>query len=90
MQFSKFCLDTRLKLNLSQEMLARKLDVSFATINRWENGKALPQKLTLYRFEKFCEETEIKGKRRKILFDRRWIAPNICIFTLSFGRKRRT
>lgn len=60
MEFSKFCLETRLKLNLSQEMLARKLDVSFATINRWENGKALPQKLTLYRFEKFCEENGIE------------------------------
>ena len=57
MEFSKFCLETRLKLNLSQEMLARKLDVSFATINRWENGKAVPQKLTIYRFKKGCEET---------------------------------
>lgn len=60
MEFSKFCLETRLKLNLSQEMLARKLDVSFATINRWENGKSVPQKLTLYRFEKFCEENGVK------------------------------
>ncbi len=60
MEFSKFCLETRLKLNLSQEMLARKLDVSFATINRWENGKAVPQKLTLYRFEKFCEENGVE------------------------------
>ena len=60
MEFSKFCLETRLKLNLSQEMLARKLDVSFATINRWENGKAIPQKLTLSRFEKFCEENGIE------------------------------
>lgn len=60
MEFSKFCLETRLKLNLSQEMLARKLDVSFATINRWENGKAVPQKLTIYRFEKFCEENGIE------------------------------
>ena len=59
MEFSKFCLETRLKLNLSQEMLARKLDVSFATINRWENGKSLPQKLTLYRFEKFCKENNV-------------------------------
>ena len=59
MEFSKFCLETRLKLNLSQEILARKLDVSFATINRWENSKAVPQKLTLYRFEKFCEENGI-------------------------------
>ena len=60
MEFSKFCLETRLKLNLSQEMLARKLDVSFATINRWENGRAVPQKLTLYRFKKFCEENGIE------------------------------
>lgn len=60
MEFSQFCLETRLKLNLSQEMLARKLNVSFATINRWENGKFLPQKLTLYRFEKFCKENGIE------------------------------
>ena len=59
MEFSKFCLDTRLKLNISQQALANKLNVSFATINRWENGKSLPQKLTLYRFEKFCEENGI-------------------------------
>lgn len=60
MKFSEFCLETRLKLGLSQEMLARKLDVSFATVNRWENGKALPQKLTLYRFKKFCEENGVE------------------------------
>lgn len=59
MEFAQFCLETRLKMNLSQEMLARKLDVSFATINRWENGKAVPQKLTLYRFKKFCDENNI-------------------------------
>ena len=60
MKFSLFCLETRLKLNLSQQMLAQKLNVSFATINRWENAKALPQKLTLYRFEKFCEGNGIE------------------------------
>ena len=60
MQFSKFCLETRLNLNMSQQALAKKLNVSFATINRWENGKSLPQKLTLYRFEKFCEENGIE------------------------------
>lgn len=55
MEFSQFCLETRLKLNLSQEKLARKLGVSFATVNRWENGKTVPQKLTLNRFQKFCK-----------------------------------
>lgn len=35
--------DLRAKLKLSQEELANRLNVSFATINRWENGKAQPQ-----------------------------------------------
>ena len=59
MKFSKFCLETRLKLNLSQEMLARKLDVSFATVNRWESKGIEPQFLTLKKFERFCEEHNI-------------------------------
>ena len=29
----------------SQEDLARKLGVSFATVNRWENGKTKPSRL---------------------------------------------
>src|ERR1035441_5743852 len=33
----------RAKLHLSQEELAQRLNVSFATVNRWENGKAEPQ-----------------------------------------------
>ena len=33
----------RAKLHLSQEELAQRLNVSFATVNRWENGKAQPQ-----------------------------------------------
>ena len=59
MDFSKRCLEVRMKLNLSQEMLARKLNVSFATVNRWENGKSKPQKLVLHRFEQFCKDNGI-------------------------------
>lgn len=33
----------RSRLQLSQEQLAQKLNVSFATVNRWENGKSEPQ-----------------------------------------------
>lgn len=32
----------RQSLGLSQETLARRLGVSFSTVNRWENGKAVP------------------------------------------------
>jgi type I restriction enzyme M protein len=35
--------DLRNRLHLSQEQLAQRLNVSFATINRWENGRAEPQ-----------------------------------------------
>jgi len=35
--------ELRAKLKLSQEELAARLNVSFATVNRWENDKAAPQ-----------------------------------------------
>lgn len=50
----------REKLNLSQEMLARALSVSFATINRLETGKTLPSYNTVKKFEKLCKENDIK------------------------------
>src|SRR5579863_10685852 len=34
----------RAKLNLTQEQLAERLGVSFATVNRWEGGSNAPQK----------------------------------------------
>lgn len=46
-------------LCLSQEDLARKLNVSFATVNRWENGKTTPNKLTMKAFYTFCKDRGI-------------------------------
>jgi len=54
MQFSKKIYLTRMQLNMSQESLAKELGVSFATVNRWENGKSEPNKLKQYAFEQFC------------------------------------
>jgi transcriptional regulator with XRE-family HTH domain len=34
--------EVRLSLRLSQEGMARLLGVSFASVNRWENGHSLP------------------------------------------------
>ena len=34
----------RSNMNLTQEQLAERLGVSFATVNRWEGGSNLPQK----------------------------------------------
>jgi len=36
--------ELRVKLNLTQDQLAERLGVSFATVNRWENGLNAPQK----------------------------------------------
>lgn len=35
----------RHRLGWTQERMARELGVSFATVNRWENGKATPSSL---------------------------------------------
>ena len=40
---SRVVKEIRSKLNLSQEELAAKLGVSFATLNRWENEKITPR-----------------------------------------------
>lgn len=59
MRFSEKVLAARLKLNLSQEALAKELKVGFVTVNRWENGHSEPQKLTLHRFTEFCKKQNI-------------------------------
>ncbi|OIO61186.1 MAG: transcriptional regulator [Alphaproteobacteria bacterium CG_4_10_14_0_2_um_filter_63_37] len=51
--------EVRRQLALSQEELAHALGVSFATVNRWENGKTVPSKLAQRQFKKFCEEKKI-------------------------------
>ena len=53
------------KLNLSQEMLARLLAVSFATVNRLEKGKTLPSYSTAKKVEKLCRENNINFEEIK-------------------------
>ena len=59
--FSNTVKEVRRKLALSQEELADALGVSFATVNRWENGKTVPSKLAQRQFEQFCKENVKKG-----------------------------
>ena len=42
----------------SQEDLARKIGVSFATVNRWENGKTKPSKMAQNLLKKISGETK--------------------------------
>lgn len=49
----------RTKLNLTQEQLAERLGVSFATVNRWEGGSTKPQKAALKAIEALASETGV-------------------------------
>ena len=59
MEFSDIVKSVRAQLGLSQEELARKLDLSFATINRWETGLYKPSKLAKKAFYDFCKKQNI-------------------------------
>lgn len=59
MDFSEKIRFVREKLNMSQEDLARALNVSYVSINRWENGKTKPIKIVQAAFDSFCEKQGI-------------------------------
>ena len=60
--FSEHVKKLRSQLNLSQEDLAHAIGVSFATVNRGENGKTLPSKLALKQFNSFCTTQKELGR----------------------------
>ncbi len=60
--FSTLVKEVRSQLGISQEELAHELGVSFATINRWENGKTTPFKLARSQFELFCKKKVRQGQ----------------------------
>ena len=53
--------EVRKQLALSQEDLARELGVSYATVNRWENGQSRPSRLARAQLDAFCERMQEAG-----------------------------
>jgi len=53
--------ELRERLHLTQEAMAETLGVSFATVNRWENGWTAPSKLALRQIEQLCERHRISS-----------------------------
>lgn len=51
--------ELRERLHLTQEAMAEALGVSFATVNRWENGWTVPSKLALRQVEALCKEHKV-------------------------------
>lgn len=62
MEFSEAVKFVRYQLHLSQTQLAKALNVSYATINRWENNKVVPSNLAQKTFFEFCEDNFIDIK----------------------------
>ena len=59
MTFAKKIQAVRKQLLLSQEAMAKELDVSFATVNRWEKGKCEPNYKAQKSFNELCEKNNI-------------------------------
>lgn len=59
MDFAEKVKYVRTMLKLSQEDFAHELVVSFATINRWENGNYNPSRLARKAFEEYCEKNNV-------------------------------
>ena len=59
MNFAEVVRDVRKTLGLSQQQLAHALNVSFSTVNRWENCHVEPSNLALKTFIAFCEDNFI-------------------------------
>ena len=56
----------RLENRISQKQLADKLHVHFSTVNRWFNGKTIPNKIQIYHIQKLLEIHKLKDKHFEI------------------------
>lgn len=59
MNFSDILKAIRKELNVTQEQLARDLNVSFTTLNRWENSRTLPSRLARIRLIEYCSKRNV-------------------------------
>ena len=59
MSLSEAIKNTRQMALLSQEDFAKELHVSVGSINRWENGKTIPNITAMKSLKAFCEEQNL-------------------------------
>lgn len=59
MTFAEILKHIRMQQNYTQEQFARELNVSFSTINRWENGHTAPSGLAKMRLLEYCKKNYI-------------------------------
>lgn len=59
MTFATAVKKLREELNLTQELLARELNVSFATVNKWERNRTKPLRSIRDRLVEFAKSNNI-------------------------------
>ena len=57
--YTKILLALRARLNISQEKMAEYFNVSFATINRWENDRAKQSKRHMLQIDELCKKYKV-------------------------------
>jgi transcriptional regulator with XRE-family HTH domain len=60
MTFTEYMRRVRRSLEISQEDFAKMLNVSYTTINRWENKQVAPSQLGRKSFIDFCRAHDIE------------------------------
>lgn len=60
MELSEILKSIRSDLGITQEELAHAIHVSFSTVNRWENKKAIPNRMARALLLDFCEKKSVK------------------------------
>ncbi|OMP68688.1 helix-turn-helix domain-containing protein [Domibacillus epiphyticus] len=59
MELHELIKKVRFQMQMTQSEFATAMHVSFSTINRWENQKAVPNKIARILLLKLCEEKKI-------------------------------
>ena len=57
MTFGEAIIKLRSERRISQRQLAEELNVSFTSVNRWENGRTMPNKMTVLSFANTARST---------------------------------
>ncbi len=66
MELSKKIKEIRMFNFLSQEEFAQKLGVSYATVNRWETGKTIPNIKAMKKIDEYCRQEGINCDFRRM------------------------
>ena len=53
---------------LSQEAFAKKVNVSFSTVNRWETGKTRPNLMAMKSIKEYCDKNNVEFDRLEELW----------------------